>query len=327
MVVNTGLTAEQVLQSQYQPRLEKALERLATGLRINDTADDPASSATAVTLNSKASSLYQGIENANSALATVDSSKQILSEQKKLLEEIATQLISAQAGDATDKKFIQNNIQDKLKDLNDLAKEEFDGINLLQESKSNSAKSLEHTFTLSDKTSVTTSSLQSNTTGLDLTLIESLSPDTLDNDTAYKAAEKVEDALKTIDSYTQSLETTKDELSISVNHFSGLHELSQKAKEDLTSADLTLEQGIKNAYDVLVSSSEFAVVQSNVTQERVLSLLSNVPEYEGPKDKSDTTKDTTNNNEPKKNFYQEYQKTSSNYNEGVSSGGFEPPES
>ena len=58
---------------QYSPaytNANQALERIATGLKINSAADDAASLAIAENLNVEASGLSQSIENVNSGLGT-----------------------------------------------------------------------------------------------------------------------------------------------------------------------------------------------------------------------------------------------------------------
>ena len=70
VVVNTNIssiTASRIL-SENRADLEKAMERLASGKRINSAADDAAGMAVAAKMRADISSLNQAVRNTNDAI-------------------------------------------------------------------------------------------------------------------------------------------------------------------------------------------------------------------------------------------------------------------
>jgi flagellin len=74
VVVNTNIssvTASRIL-SENRADLEKAMERLASGKRINSAADDAAGMAVAAKMRADISSLNQSVRNTNDAISLVN---------------------------------------------------------------------------------------------------------------------------------------------------------------------------------------------------------------------------------------------------------------
>ncbi|KAA6225548.1 flagellin, partial [Campylobacter sp. LR291e] len=68
--------------------LDKSLERLSSGLRINSAADDASGMAIADSLRQQASTLGQAINNANDALSVLQTADKAMDEQISILETI-----------------------------------------------------------------------------------------------------------------------------------------------------------------------------------------------------------------------------------------------
>ena len=74
VVVNTNIssiTASRIL-SENRADLEKAMERLASGKRINSAADDAAGMAVAAKMRADIGSLNQSVRNTNDAISLVN---------------------------------------------------------------------------------------------------------------------------------------------------------------------------------------------------------------------------------------------------------------
>jgi len=99
MVINTNvssLTAQRHLSSS-RAEMEKAMERLSSGLRINSAMDDAAGLTIAHSLDSKIASLSQAVRNANDGIALVQLAEGALDEVSAMLtrmKELATQSIN-----------------------------------------------------------------------------------------------------------------------------------------------------------------------------------------------------------------------------------------
>ena len=75
--------------------LSSSLEKLGSGLRINKASDDASGLAIADKLRTQASSLGQGISNANSASALIQIADKAMAEQSNILDTVKTKLIQA----------------------------------------------------------------------------------------------------------------------------------------------------------------------------------------------------------------------------------------
>ena len=103
--------------------LNKSLERLSTGLRINKAADDASGLQIADSLRDQADSLGQAIRNANDGIALLQIADKAMDEQTKILDTIkvkATQ--AAQDGQTTDtRKALQQDINRLMEELDNIA--------------------------------------------------------------------------------------------------------------------------------------------------------------------------------------------------------------
>ena len=104
-------------------KLNTALERLSTGLRINKAADDASGLQIADSLRDQANSLGQAIRNANDAIGLFQIADKAMDEQVKILNTIkvkATQ--AAQDGQSADsRKALQEDIVRLMEELDNIA--------------------------------------------------------------------------------------------------------------------------------------------------------------------------------------------------------------
>ncbi len=136
MIINTNVSSltAQGASSQTNKTLASSLEKLSTGLRINKAADDASGMSIADKLRTQASSIGQGISNANSASALIQIADKAMAEQSNILDTIKTKLIQA-ATDTTSaegREAIREDIKTLLTQLDDIAVQtNYNGENLL----------------------------------------------------------------------------------------------------------------------------------------------------------------------------------------------------
>jgi flagellin len=114
--------------------LSASLEKLSSGLRINQAADDASGMAIADSLKSQALGLGQAVRNANDGISMVKTADGALDESIKIINTIKTKsLQAAQDGQTTDsRKVIQGDITKLMSELNTIAKTaSFNGPKLL----------------------------------------------------------------------------------------------------------------------------------------------------------------------------------------------------
>ncbi len=312
-----------IINQQYSDTVVKAVERVSTGLKINSSSDDSAAAVISVSLAANSSSLVQGVENANEGLGLVAVSNKALDNQEDILNLIKDKLTFAKSADASSAEQIRIDIQSLIDDFDEIASStSYNSNYTLQNSASDSSESLSVTLNFSDATSVTTTPIQSNSEGVNLTNLKNLTTGELTYDNIVTELANVETALTTVDEYKDNFTLTQSELQLSIDSLTNVQEGSQAAVDQLTKANLDSEQAIVDQYNLLVESSKYAIVQANTTQERVLQLLTDIPEYT-PSTTEDKT-DTTTTDENSKTTYtpkeeNSYSFSSSNNSVGSSS--------
>jgi flagellin len=88
MRINTNVASLTALESntQVNKNLSDSLEKLSSGLKINKASDDASGMAIADKLRTQASSISQGIDNANSANTFVQIADKAMAEESNILD-------------------------------------------------------------------------------------------------------------------------------------------------------------------------------------------------------------------------------------------------
>lgn len=136
MRINTNIAAmnAQANNAQVNKTLTNSLEKLSSGLRINKAADDASGMAIADKLRTQASSLGQGIANANSGNALIQIADKAMAEQSNILDIVKTKLIQASTSTTSEngREAIRKDIQKLLNQIDNIAEQTtYNGINLL----------------------------------------------------------------------------------------------------------------------------------------------------------------------------------------------------
>jgi flagellin len=114
--------------------MDKSLQKLSSGLRINSAADDASGLTIADSLRSQANSLGQAIKNANDGISIVQIADKAMDEQIKIMDTIKTKATqAAQDGQNLDsRKALQADIVRLMEELDNIAgTTSYNGQNLL----------------------------------------------------------------------------------------------------------------------------------------------------------------------------------------------------
>ena len=138
MRINTNVASlnAQAQGSQTNTKLSSSLEKLSSGLRINKASDDASGMSIADKLRTQASSIGQGISNANSGSALIQIADKAMSEQSNILDIVKTKLIQASTSttSAEGREAIRKDVQKLLEQLDNISAEtNYNGVNLLNE--------------------------------------------------------------------------------------------------------------------------------------------------------------------------------------------------
>ncbi len=114
-VINTNISALRAANasSSASKMLGSAMERLSTGKRINSAKDDAAGLAIASSMTAQIRGMGQGIRNANDGISLAQTADGALNEVTNMLQrvrELATQSASGTYQDATDRTYMQKEV-------------------------------------------------------------------------------------------------------------------------------------------------------------------------------------------------------------------------
>ncbi len=276
--VNLSQTINELLTRRYSEEVSDSIQRLSSGLKINDAADDVGGLVSSNRLQSSTSALRQGIENGNNGLALVQITNKALDNQTDILNVIKSKLNLSKIDvtSAAGREAIRVDIVALLSKLDDIASDtNFNSAFTLQKSDTNTDFSTSLSLVFDTNTNqVSTESIKSNSEGLGLDTLKNLASGALTNTVSIAQLSLVEDAISTVKGYSDSFNLTQNEIEIAVLHLTGSQKITNNAKNDILKADLDQENSILDKYKLLEESSKFAFVQANVTQSIVLKLLS-----------------------------------------------------
>lgn len=135
-IINTNISPLKAANasSQADKMLATAMERLSTGKRINGAKDDAAGLAIATSMTSQVRGMNQGIRNANDGIALAQTAEGALDEVSNMLQrvrELATQSASGTYQDATDRTYMQAEVDELTAQIDQvITNSEFNGVTL-----------------------------------------------------------------------------------------------------------------------------------------------------------------------------------------------------
>ncbi|MFY4782146.1 flagellin [Aliarcobacter butzleri] len=168
-------------------------------------------------LSTRAVNTYENeIKNTNQAMAANQTATNAMEKQSELLDNIKDKLQKAsETTNEEDRQNLLKDIQTKLEDLNNVAKNTtFNNSNLLQNSSTDSSASVatQYQVGLGKGQVVEIPSLQSNTQGLNLTTLVNQDPTNFGIEDAQSFLTNVNDAIKKVDDNITDFKKTQEKL-------------------------------------------------------------------------------------------------------------------
>lgn len=260
-------------------QLNNSLNRVATGLLINQAADDASSLAISENLQVQASGISQSLENVNSALALTQIGDKAFDEQSNILDSVKSDLLQASTSTTSQegRDALLSNIQKGLEQLNNIASStNYNGTTLLQASATDTSgsDSLEFQSGESSGDTISTDSVQANTTGLGLDGLLNQDPATFDAATAQSFLDTVDDALTQLNSYRADFGSTANQLQSANSNLATQYTNTVAANSVLVDLDYAKEVSNFSKQNILAQVGALGLAQSNnITQQTVLRLL------------------------------------------------------
>jgi len=245
-------------------QLDRSLNRLSSGLRINRAADDSAGLAIADKLSAQSQGLGQAMKNANDAIGLIQTADGALDEYTKIAQRIRTLAVQASndTQDTASRSFIQTEVNRLISSASFInTQTKFNGKTLFTGSS--------FTFHVGAYTKEITK-----TTINSMTASNILGTAGVSHQSAAEATiSAMDSALKTIDTLRAKLGAAQNQLESTVRNNSTAQVNVTAAESQIRDVDFAAESANFNKRNILAQSGSYAMSQANAVQQNVLRLL------------------------------------------------------
>lgn len=272
--------------------LNKNLEKLSSGYRINRAADDAAGLAISESMRSKIAGLDQSVSNANDGIGLIQTAEGALSETHSMLQRMTT--LATQAANGTYNTTARSNIQAEVDELS----KEIDRIansteyNSFKPLTSNGGNDKTNKITLqigptaSQKLVITVQNMKLsgifNATNLNGASTKSIEVSTNHSITglsimsvtnANKAITAISNAINSVSKFRAQLGAKQNRLEHTINNLKVTSENVTSAESRIRDTDMASEMAAYTKNNVLVQAATSMLAQANQSGSSVLSLL------------------------------------------------------
>ena len=249
-------------------RLNKSLERLSSGLRINRAADDAAGLAIAEGFRSSVLGFRVAQRNSQDAISLVQTAEGALSETTNILQRIRELAVQAASGTASDENraSMQDEIEELIAQIDDIASDtEFNTINILDGSTP--------TVTIQAGAQMGQTLIVSleGATSSDLSINTSFAISGMAM--ASSAIQQVDSALATVSSIRAGLGAAQNRLEFTIATLAIQEENSSASESAIRDANIALETIEFTRNQILVAAGTSILAQANVLPQNALTLL------------------------------------------------------
>ena len=272
-VINTNIGAIRAANASNSASkmLGQAMERLSTGKRINSAKDDAAGLAIANSMTAQIRGMNQGIRNANDGISLAQTADGALNEVTNMIQrvrELATQSASGTYQDATDRVYMQNEVDELTAQLDQvITNTKFNGVVLFDGSTAavtiqtgaNAADTVD--LAMADLTTLAASGGLAGSYNVSTAAAANTVLATLDTE-----LDSLSGARATLGAGQSRLDSAVNNLTDNVTNLSD-------ARSRIADADYSAETTALAKAQILSQASTAMIAQANQSQQNVLSLL------------------------------------------------------
>ena len=273
------INSNSVLNQNVYLNANQSLNRIATGIELNQSSDNASSLSISNSLLAQSNGYGQALENANSAIAATQIASGATTEQSNILNNVKEKLLQAST-DTTSQEgrdAILKDIQKQLEQFDKIASgTNYNGQTLLQKSSTDNSASDVQQFQsgLKGEQLIETSSVQSNTEGLGLTDLANQNASTFTSSEAKKYLETVDDAINSLNDTRSNFGSVQNQLESSSRNL-----LTQQTNTlnaaSMFDTNYAKESSNFSKQNILAQIGAFGQTQANnINQQTVLRLLS-----------------------------------------------------
>jgi flagellin len=273
--INTNVGAMNAFRnaSMNSIELNKSLNSLSSGLRINRAADDSAGLAIANKLSAQSQGLGQAIKNGNDGIGFAQTADGALEEYGNILQRVRVLAIQASndTQDTTSRSYIQKEVTALLtqaEDINDTTK--FNGIKILDGTAGVSGAFTFQVGAYANETQVL--DLQTNSVSA-ITGVSIASNSVSSRTQAELTIARMDSSIETLDGRRADIGAAQNRLESTIRNISVTAVNISAAESNIRDVDFAAESANFAKRNILAQSGSYAMSQANAVQQNVLRLL------------------------------------------------------
>lgn len=253
-----------------QKSLDKNLEKLSSGYKINRAGDDAAGLAISESMRSQINGLNQASSNAQDAIGLIQTTEGALTEVHSMLQRMTT--LATQSANGTYNSTARSNIQEEFnalsKEIDRISKNtDFNGIKPLA-----AGGSMSFQIGASGAETLSVSMINMSTSGT--TINFGAGGLKLDNQAdANKAMDTIKKSIDNVSKYRAKLGAAQNRLEHTVNNLDVSSENITAAESRIRDTDMANEITAFTKNNILMQAAQSMLSQSNAAPKGVLSLL------------------------------------------------------
>jgi flagellin len=257
----------------------KAMEKLASGYRVNRAADDAAGLAISEKMRGQIGGLAQAQRNAQDAVSLVQTGEGALNEVHSMLQRIRDLKVQYSNGtlESTDKQAISAEVQQLGKEISDITtKTEFNGIKLLNTGTVTFQVGAESADTITlTKTEMSAAVGTAGTGGLKELIDIGSAASVTAADTAFAALtlDNVDEAIKNVSNARSTFGAIQNRLEHRLNNLATYQENLVASESRIRDVDMASEMVNFTKLGILQQAGTSMLAQANQSPQNVLSLL------------------------------------------------------
>ena len=257
--------------------LQKNIEKLSSGYRINRSADDAAGLAISEDMRSRINGIDQATVNAQDAIGLIQTAEGALTETHAMLQRMIT--LTTQAANGTYTTVARSDIKLEIDALNEeitrIAKyTEFNGVHPLQQGTAANAVTMVFQIGPSAQETLAVKPVDMTAQGIGVSSTATVTGVTVASVTYANASiDKIRKAITTVSSYRAQLGAAQNRLEHTINNLKVTSENMTAAESRIRDTDMAKEMSAFTKNNILVQASQAMLAQANQTPQGILQLL------------------------------------------------------
>ena len=273
VVINTNYAAVLARKNlaEVQRQMDKSVERLSSGKRINNAADDAAGSAIAGRMESQIRGLTLGIRHAKDGQSLVGTAEGAMQEINKMLQRMRELAVQAASGvaNSTDKDYLNLEMGQLVSQVNAISlNTKFNDQELLKGG----------TFTFYtdinvNGTAITTDGADMQTTSLGVTINAVSIGGAVGQNALKSVVTNIDNALATVDNRRAALGAVSNRFDHIIDNLQNVVMNTVQSKSRIVDADFSIETTNLTRNTVLQQAATSMLAQANAQKNSILALI------------------------------------------------------